>query len=240
MIVLMYHDVISSKLPKSGFENDTAYQYKISSAQFEEQVSALLDYDVEYTFDDGGVSFLLEVAPILEKYGKRGVFFISSDYIDTPGFLTSSQVQELYNRGHVIGSHSKTHPHDMSKLSNDEVDVEWGASVSKLSELVGVKICVASIPNGDSSNLVLDSAAASGINRLYTSVPTDKVSSYKNINLVGRYVIHRDTKLQDVLKIVTSPGFRRKLYFRRKCLVFLHKLLGCHYNTIKSLILRNK
>ena len=236
----MYHDVVSSKVSQSGFENDTAYQYKISSSQFEEQVCALLDYDVEYTFDDGGVSFLLEAAPILEKYGKRGVFFIASDYIDTPGFLTSSQVRELYNRGHMIGSHSKTHPHDMSKLNNDELDVEWEVSVLKLSEIVGDKICIASIPNGDSSKLVLDSAAASGINRLYTSVPTERVSSYKNINLVGRYVVHRDTKLQDVLKVVTSHGFRRKLFFRRQCLVFLHKLLGRHYNTIKSLILRNK
>lgn len=240
MIVLMYHDVISSMVPKSGFENDTAYQYKISSAQFEEQVRALLNYNVEYTFDDGGVSFLLEAAPILEKYGKRGIFFIASDYIDTPGFLTSSQVKELYSRGHIIGSHSKTHPHDMSKLTSNDVNVEWGESVLKLSEIVGDKICVASIPNGDSSSVVLDSAVACGITTLYTSVPRDSVSTYKNINLVGRYVVHRDTKLQDVLKIVTSYRYRRKLYFRRQCLVFLHKLLGRHYNTIKSLILRKK
>lgn len=240
MIVLMYHDVVSSQVPTSGFENDTAYQYKISSAQFEEQVSALLEYDVEYTFDDGGVSFLLEAAPILEKYGKRGVFFIATDYIDTPGFLTASQVQELSDRGHIIGSHSKTHPHDMSKLSREDVDVEWSESMVALNDITGHKIVVSSIPNGDSSGAVLDSAVVCGIETLYTSVPTDKVSTYKNVNIVGRYVIHRDTKLQDVMKIVTSSGYRKKLYYRRKCLVLLHKLLGRHYNTIKSLILRNK
>lgn len=240
MIVLMYHDVVSSSVPASGFENDTAYQYKITSEQFEEQVRALLDYEVEYTFDDGGSSFLLVAAPILEKYGKRGVFFIASDYIDTPGFLTTSQVQELFSRGHVIGSHSKTHPHDMSKLSREDIDVEWTDSVKRLCDITGDKIKVASIPNGDSSNDVLDSVVACGIETLYTSVPTDKVNTFKNVNIIGRYVVHRDTKLLDILKIITSSRCRRKLYLRRQCLVFLHKLLGRYYNTIKSFILRTK
>ena len=62
------------------------------------------------TVDDGGVSYYTLVADRLEARGWRGHCFVSTDAIGTRGFLTASQLRELDTRGHVIGSHSASHP----------------------------------------------------------------------------------------------------------------------------------
>ena len=84
-IVLMYHDVYSDSETESGFQFPTSFPYKISAEKFESHVKLAHTYckqnnlsldSVEFTFDDGGVSFYTVIAPILEKYGFKGVFFI--------------------------------------------------------------------------------------------------------------------------------------------------------------------
>jgi peptidoglycan/xylan/chitin deacetylase (PgdA/CDA1 family) len=57
-----------------------------------------------FTFDDGGVSFLDLIAPALERHGWRGLFFIATNWIGSPGFLKASQIAELRQRGHHIGT----------------------------------------------------------------------------------------------------------------------------------------
>ena len=91
-IALMYHDVYKQSGTESGFQNESAFQYKISEEEFESHVKEISKYcvnnnvDVLFTFDDGGISFLTIIAPILEKYNQKGIFFISTQYIDTPLF----------------------------------------------------------------------------------------------------------------------------------------------------------
>ena len=85
-------------------------QYKVEESAFEEQVKALQGKDVVFSFDEGGESFHTKASPLLEQYGFKGVFLISTKYIGTQGFLTEEQVKELAERGHVVGSHSHTHP----------------------------------------------------------------------------------------------------------------------------------
>ena len=74
---------------------------------------------VVLTFDDGFEEHHRLVAPILEKYGFRGVFNIITSSIgkgevDTKlgrrSYLSWEQVRDLQNRGHEIASHTLTHP----------------------------------------------------------------------------------------------------------------------------------
>ena len=87
--------------------------------------------DVLFTFDDGGISFLTIIAPILEKYNQKGIFFISTQYIDTPLFLTKKQIKELRERGHIIGSHSHSHPQNISELANSDLLEEYKNEIFK-------------------------------------------------------------------------------------------------------------
>src|SRR4029077_10963083 len=69
------------------------------------------------TFDDGGVSAYNCTGDILEQFGWHGHFFVSTNYIGTRGFVSPAQIRTLRKRGHVIGSHSCSHPERMSHYS---------------------------------------------------------------------------------------------------------------------------
>jgi len=66
---------------------------------------------VSITFDDGNESQFTEYYPILESYGLRATFYITTSLIGKRGILTYGQLKELYNHGNEIGSHTHTHPY---------------------------------------------------------------------------------------------------------------------------------
>lgn len=243
-IILMYHDVYQKDISESGFQNSTALKYKVSSKAFEAHVKAVDSYlrenklptsTVEFTFDDGGISFLTEIAPILEKYGFRGIFFISTAYIGCEKFLKVEEIKELVRRGHTIGSHSHTHPERMSAIGSDHVHDEWKYSQMILTEILGKSSNVASIPNGYSSKSVLKAMNKEGITNIYTSSPTTKVKKFRNSQIIGRYVITDNDDVLTVMSIVSSPFYRFKQNARFKCLGIAKAILGDTY-----LKLRNK
>lgn len=244
-IVLMYHDVYCFSEKESGFQFPTSFPYKISADKFEGHVSFAYNYckqnkipleTIEFTFDDGGESFYRVIAPILEKYGFKGVFFISTSYIDTDKFLTKEQIESLYKRGHIIASHS--HPRNMAKLSEMNLLAEWEESIKILEDIVHSSITMASIPSGYSSQSVIRTAAKSGIKILYTSKPTDKVTVTKDIEMVGRYVIHCNTSLDIVRDIISSEWKRKELFIRWNLIAIAKRILGTNYNKIKKRIIQ--
>lgn len=237
-VVLMYHDIVTADDKTSGFQNGSAFQYKVDETAFEEQVKALKGKNVEFSFDDGGVSFYTKAAPILERYGFKGVFFISTSYIGTPGFLSEEQIKDLAKRGHIIGSHTHTHPIDLSKLSSEEIIAEWKKSYSIIRVLTGKSDIVASIPNGNTSIQGLQLAFNCGYTDIYTSQPTTKVKSKVNHRIIGRYVVHSNMTTQDVINIATSNGTQFKMSVKWHLLNIIKKILGSSYKSIKSKIIR--
>ena len=234
----MYHDIVTNNDMSSGFQDNAAFQYKVNIDQFEEQAKSLSADEVTFTFDDGGKSFLTIAAPILEKYGHRGIFFIATDYIGTPGFLSVKQIKELDARGHIIGSHSCSHPDNMSILSEDDIETEWNASIKKLEEIVGCKVEYASIPNGFASEVIYRKAKLVGIRYLYTSIPSDKIRIYKDMLLIGRYVVHSSMSSTAVLNLVHSAFARKQRYARYRIIEFVKFILGNKYNKFKKVIVQ--
>ena len=106
------------------------------------------DGGVLFTFDDGGVSAATRSAPRLEAYAWRGLFFVTTDRIGTPGFVSEDQVRTLWARGHVIGSHTRSRLRRLSSESRATIGAEWRKSVGALSEIVGDQVITASVPNG--------------------------------------------------------------------------------------------
>ena len=124
MRTLMYHDIATREQRESvGFAGALAARYKLAPSAFEAHLDALAATGLEVrtldgggapppvavTFDDGGASAPL-AAEALERRGWRGQFFVTSSRIGTPGFLAGEQLRELDRRGHLIGSHSHSHP----------------------------------------------------------------------------------------------------------------------------------
>ena len=238
-VVLMYHDIVTADDKSSGFQNESAFQYKVEESAFEEQVKALQGKDVVFTFDDGGESFLTKAAPILEKYGFKGVFFISTKYIGTQGFLTKEQVKELSERGHVVGSHSHTHPEIFTKLSKAEIHEEWRKSYEILKDILGKKDLPVSIPNGYASKTIIEEAVECGYTDIYTSRPTTKIKLFQKHNVIGRYVVHDNMTTEDVLRIVNSNGYRLKMALKWRVLNMVKGVLGESYDKLKAKILHH-
>ncbi len=122
----------------SGFQGAGPNVYKLDEGEFRGHLQSIARAGASpvFTFDDGGSS-AVAAAGMLEEFGWRGHFFITTDRIGTRGFLSEAQLVELRRRGHVIGSHSCSHPARMTSCTRAELGREWGESLRKLGRVLG-------------------------------------------------------------------------------------------------------
>jgi peptidoglycan/xylan/chitin deacetylase (PgdA/CDA1 family) len=201
-VALIYHDVVTpARQDECGFPGPVAARYKLDPARFENHLDAIAATGASVgliedgppaalPFDDGGAS-ALHAAAALERRGWRGHFFITTDYIDASGFMTAAQLRDLHRRGHVVGSHSASHPARMSACTRQQLDHEWGGSVRRLEDLLGEQVGVASVPGGYYSRAVAESAAAAGVRVLFNSEPVTRVRRVDGCLVVGRFGVQQ-------------------------------------------------
>jgi succinoglycan biosynthesis protein ExoA len=199
--ILCYHDV-----GDTGFSGPVAARYKLTAEQFERHLDALEGAPgATLTFDDGGAS-ALEIATALERRGLRGQFFIVTDRIGTPRFIDAAGVRELAARGHVVGSHSHTHPPYIERLEPAALVREWSHSRELLGELLGEPPRVAAIPGGRLSAALIEGVAAAGYELLLSCEPTSRVREHGALAILGRFTIWSAT-----------PAARAAAYARGDC-----------------------
>ncbi|MCG8421579.1 MAG: polysaccharide deacetylase family protein [Proteobacteria bacterium] len=228
---LMYHDVVADgAFDASGFPGSSAASYKLERDHFEHHLQAItgtvarLGYDrvsqpetllrrspsrqpaVLLHFDDGGKS-ALAIADAIERHGWRGYFHITTDLIDTPGFVTPTDIRELDQRGHVVGTHSCSHPPRMSSLRFDDMVREWRDSAAVLADITGKPITVASVPGGYTSREVVLAADRAGIEVLFNSEPVSRFDWVRGCVVLGRYTIKQTTGADEAAAI--AAGRRR-------------------------------
>lgn len=197
---LIYHDIAAAhELDVHGFPGPVAARYKLSPEQFDTHLDAILATGVAVapfsaggqaaiTFDDGGSS-AVQAARALEARGWRGSFFITTGRIGAPGFLTAEQVRDLAQRGHEIGSHSRSHPTYMGALDRAALAAEWRESRADLERVLGHAPEVAAVPGGFLSAEVIEEAASAGYRMLLTSQPTVRPRTHAGMVVRGRCTI---------------------------------------------------
>jgi len=230
---LCYHDVIvGSAFNSSGFSGEKAAGYKLDTVAFWRHLEAIEGEVMAHrsarrpghvldllrgtgrqqgcllTFDDGGTSAVTTIAPMLEDFGWRGHFFITTDYIDAPGFLRREQIRDLHRRGHVIGSHSCSHRGCMSSLPVVRLVKEWGVSKEVLSGLLGEEIVTASVPSGYYAPHVAEAAALVGLKALFTLEPRAQVESRGGCLVLGRYLVKRSTPAGRAAKLAVGSPYQ--------------------------------
>ena len=62
------------------------------------------------SFDDAHIEQYTLATPVINQYGFKAVFFIMTVTIDKKGFLSSVQIKQLAQQGHVTGAHTWDHP----------------------------------------------------------------------------------------------------------------------------------
>jgi peptidoglycan/xylan/chitin deacetylase (PgdA/CDA1 family) len=161
------------------------------------------------SIDDGAQSGYSIVAEELENHGWRGHFFITTDWIGSAGFMNAAQIRALHARGHIVGSHSCSHPSRMSALSTSALVREWGRSCATLSDIVGQRVTTASVPGGYYEMFVGDAAAECGITNLFTSEPRTNVYTQDKCAIFGRYAVDRTTQAAKIARMVAGDFWWR-------------------------------
>ena len=238
-VTLLFHDVVpAGRWDLSGFGGADADIYKLDCDTFRRHLTAISQSlhgspttgpdllvgpsgrcPFLLTVDDGGVSALLYSADILDEFGWKAHFFVTAGRIGTPGFLNRSQIQELRRRGHVIGSHSFSHPPRMALCSTAQLDDEWQRSVLLLTEILAEPIRVASVPGGYYSREVALAAARAGINLLFNSEPVTRSHFVDRCLVLGRFCAQRATPPDWSAAIVAGhwqPQMRTYLFWNAK------------------------
>jgi peptidoglycan/xylan/chitin deacetylase (PgdA/CDA1 family) len=208
---LEYHDVVEpDAFDASGFPGAGPGSYKLLASDFDRHLDAIAasiprpavraidwlaspghDRPLFITFDDGGVSAYDRIAAALERRGWRGHFFVTSGRIGTSTFLSAGQIRELSARGHVIGTHSQSHPARMGACSPERVLEEWTRSVSSLADILGEPVLTGSVPGGFYTRMVAEMGARTGLRVLFTSAPTTRCHTVDGCHVVGRYTLRR-------------------------------------------------
>lgn len=146
LIFLVYHKVLD--------QHDGNF-HTLSSKEFKEQLylvqqSGLPILDphclssgkkfpsrgVFFTFDDGTEDHFQIIKPILEQHDIKGIFYVPTSFLDQPGYLSTKQLIHLSDDGHMIGSHSHTHP-QLPGLPISSLVKELRASSRLLANILG-------------------------------------------------------------------------------------------------------
>jgi peptidoglycan/xylan/chitin deacetylase (PgdA/CDA1 family) len=109
--------------------------------------ATLPPHPVMLTFDDNNAEQYLDAAPLLEKYGYRGAFFIMTVTIGKRYYMKADQLQDLEKRGHTLGGHTWDH-RNIALLTMPEFERQLDLSEADFVEAVGHKPTFMSYPFG--------------------------------------------------------------------------------------------
>jgi peptidoglycan/xylan/chitin deacetylase (PgdA/CDA1 family) len=245
-LALMYHDVVADGTEdSSGFPGRDAARYKVTPERFQAHLGAIASSTPPgvsaplLTFDDGGVSACW-TADELERRGLIGHFFLTVNYIGTPGFIDGRAIRELAARGHVVGSHSCSHPLRMADCSQARLLYEWASSRAALTDILGEDVAMASVPGGAFGERVAEAAAEAGFRSLFTSDPTRTSRCACGLTLIGRFTIHCWTAPATAAAAAAGswlPWARQAALWNAKKLG--KRVAGKHYLRVRRIFLRH-
>jgi len=171
----MLHITFSKEVPVLCYHNinknaEKEDDYRISALHFEQQMKALYDSGyhtilpdqlygyltkgislpskpVMLTFDDTHETHFSIAAPVLEKYGFKGVFFIMTVCIGKQNYLTAQQIKMLAESGHAIECHTYDHPL-VKKITGIQWQQQINDPVKKLEAITGKPVEYFAYPFG--------------------------------------------------------------------------------------------
>ncbi len=216
LITLLFHDVYVHSPTESGFSGAVADRYKLHEKAFKAQLSAIAGvradlpvlvtdtdwpagaatpYPQHFAFsaDDGGLSYHSVLAPLLAEYGWRGHCLITTNQLGCAGFLRPHHIRELHAAGHLIGSHSVTHPPRFDTLDWTQLVAEWSRSKAVLEDIIGAPVTVGSIPGGYYARRVALAARTAGLEILFSSEPKAQALDVSGCRVLGRFTLRRDS-----------------------------------------------
>lgn len=124
--------------------------------------TALPSRPILLSFDDTHEAHFSIAKPVMDRYGFKGVFFIMTVCIGKKNYMTSDQIKELSNSGHVIGCHTYDHPYVTTLKGN-----QWEKQIDKpkqtLERITGRRVEYFAYPSGVWNEIAIAELKARGI-----------------------------------------------------------------------------
>src|SRR5581483_5506857 len=178
--ILMYHYIRANPDPK----DQIGYGLSIPPDVFAQQMAfldergyravpmrALNDYVgtgklpgekwVVLTFEDGYRDAYTAAWPVLKKHGFAATFYVITDLIDNPRYLTRDQIKEMAASGMEIGDHSASHS-ELPALGRAQLQREIVDSKAVLERILGGPVVSFCYPSGHNNLAVRQAVQAAG------------------------------------------------------------------------------
>jgi peptidoglycan/xylan/chitin deacetylase (PgdA/CDA1 family) len=148
LLVLTYHRMVKNPGEINGFFDVCAGELEAhvqaaleiwgkaatpADLQQEQRESSSARTGFLVTFDDGTADHYFTAAPLLERHGLHGIFFVNTTRLGADGYLTLAQCRELQARGHAIESHAHQHK-PLVGLPEDQLQSQLAESRQRLRE----------------------------------------------------------------------------------------------------------
>ncbi len=180
--ILMYHGIHDRPGEGGSFEP----VYSITRREFGAQLQWLADNGyrtatcrqmedlaadgkhVIITFDDGDLSNRTVSLEMLQRHSMCAEYFITSDWIGTPGYMSATQLMELEGAGMSVQSHARSHRF-LSELDDQEIREELAGSKRTLERILGRPVTGLALPGGRGDRRVVRVAREVGYRYLCNS-----------------------------------------------------------------------
>lgn len=119
-----------------------------------------ITFDAAWGNEDTG-----KILEILENEGVKATFFVTGTWATK----YKDDLKAIADAGHDIGNHSANHKY-MSKLSNDEINVELSTVKEEVLDVTGGEMCLFRPPYGDYNDNLIREAQKEGYYAIQWSV----------------------------------------------------------------------
>jgi peptidoglycan/xylan/chitin deacetylase (PgdA/CDA1 family) len=180
------------------------------------------------TFDDGFHNFYSHAFPVLETCSVKVTVFPIAGFIGRPSdwdilprqeHLSKSNIREIAEHGHEIGSHTMTHA-DLTKLNTSDLNRELRESKLALEDITGQPVTSLSFPFGFWNRRVWETAQELG----YTQATVCRFYGRLEKGLVPVLGVYSYDTMQDVFaKVFPRPSNSHSI---ARCTIMSHFAKG--------------
>ena len=174
---------------------------------------------VALTFDDGYEDAFTNALPILERYDMTATFYIVTEFVGQPGYMTWKQIKKLHAQGMEIGSHTLTHA-DLTARNKDAARKEIRRSRTILREKIDAPVVSFCYPTGAYNAQVAEMVRNAGYTNAVTTYPgrrMDRLYEIPRRRLLGGETVEalewytreppiEGRVLEDSVRVRAGPG----------------------------------
>jgi peptidoglycan/xylan/chitin deacetylase (PgdA/CDA1 family) len=247
LIVLLYHRITT--------ETSSKNKYVLDIRKFQQQVeyinghgySSILPKEIInsnvkkngrniiiLSFDDGTSDHFSIVYQTLKTNSQKGVFFITTKYVNSRGYLSGDEINEMSHGGMEIGSHSYSHSL-LDELNYEEIYHELRESKDQLEEISGEKVYSFAPPGGWFNADVVRAARDVGYKLFFgCEIGTNDLSKkrflYRRIEVMGNISFEEFQRLLDPPQILSYKVVQSLKFV-------VHNLIGSkNYQELSNLL----